>query len=70
MKTLKFKTTIKCNGCINAVTPFLDNSNNIEKWSVDLESPDRILTVETSGEADEVKRLLQEAGYKAEEELR
>ncbi|WP_291859409.1 heavy-metal-associated domain-containing protein [Marinilabilia sp.] len=67
MKTLKFKTTIKCNGCINTVTPFLEKSNNINKWSVDLESPDRILTVETEGDPNEVKELLNEAGYKAEE---
>ncbi|MDK2842294.1 MAG: copper chaperone [Anaerophaga sp.] len=68
MKTLKFKTNIKCNGCINAVTPFLDKSNNISDWSVDLESPDRILTIKTEeGDADEVKELLNEAGYKAEE---
>jgi len=67
MKTLKFKTTIKCNGCVKTVTPFLDKSNNIENWRVDLENPDRIMTVETSGEADEVKYLLSEAGYKAEE---
>lgn len=67
MQTLKFKTTIKCNGCINAVTPFLKKSNNISKWSVDLESPDRIMTVETEGDTEEVKELLNEAGYKAEE---
>jgi copper chaperone len=67
MKTLKFKTTIKCNGCIKTVTPFLEKSNNISKWSVDLESPDRIMTVETEGDTEEVKNLLNEAGYKAEE---
>ncbi len=68
MKTLKFKTNIKCNGCVNAVTPFLDKSNNISDWSVDLESPDRILTIKTEeGDAEEVKELLNEAGYKAEE---
>ena len=67
MQTLKFKTTIKCNGCINAVTPFLEKSNNISKWSVDLENPDRIMTVETEGDTEEVKALLNEAGYKAEE---
>lgn len=66
MQTLKFKTTIKCNGCINAVTPFLEKSNNISDWSVDLENPDRVLTVETEGDSEEVKDLLKEAGYKAE----
>ncbi|WP_010661850.1 heavy-metal-associated domain-containing protein [Marinilabilia salmonicolor] len=67
MQTLKFKTTIKCNGCINAVTPFLEKSNNISNWSVDLENPERVLTVETDGDSNEVKNLLDEAGYNAEE---
>lgn len=67
METLKFKTTIKCNGCVNTVKPVLEEANNISNWSVDLESPDRILTVETEGNADEVVELLKEAGYKAEE---
>jgi copper chaperone len=66
MKTLKFKTTIKCNGCIKAVTPFLDKSNNIQKWNVNLENPERTLTVETEGNSDEIKELLIEAGYNAE----
>ncbi|MFO8000126.1 MAG: heavy-metal-associated domain-containing protein [Marinilabilia sp.] len=67
MKTLKFKTTVKCNGCIKTVTPYLEKSNNIATWDVDLESPDRTMTVETSGDAEEVKELLKEAGYKAED---
>ncbi|MGQ1889955.1 heavy-metal-associated domain-containing protein [Thermophagus sp. OGC60D27] len=66
MKTLKFKTTIKCNGCVSTVSPFLEESNNVTHWYVDLESPDRILTVETDGEAKEIIGLLQKAGYKAE----
>lgn len=67
METLKFKTTLKCNGCVNTVKPFLEEANNISSWSVDLESPDRVLTVESEGNADEVVELLKEAGYKAEE---
>ena len=67
MQTLKFKTTMKCNGCVQTVTPFLENSNNIQNWSVDLQSPDRTLTVQTEGDAEEVKNLLKEAGYQAEE---
>jgi copper chaperone len=67
METLKFKTTIKCNGCVNTVKPFMEKANNISNWSVDLESPDRVLTVETEGNADEIVELLKEAGYKAEE---
>ncbi|SFE36479.1 heavy-metal-associated domain-containing protein [Thermophagus xiamenensis] len=66
MKTLKFKTNVKCNGCIKAITPFLEKSNNIARWNVDLETPDRILSVETDGDAEEIIQLLKDAGYSAE----
>ena len=67
METLKFKTNIKCGGCIAAVTPILTAENGIEKWAVDLQSPDRILTVETDDSAGKVTELLEKAGYKAAE---
>ena len=67
MQTLKFKTTMKCNGCVQTVTPFLENSNNIQNWSVNLQTPDRVLTVQTVGDAEEVKNLLKEAGYQVEQ---
>jgi copper chaperone len=68
MSTLKFKTNIKCNNCIAKVSPYLDESLNIKEWSVDLEDPDRVLTV--TGEdisSDYVKDTLLKAGYRAEE---
>ncbi|WP_138482821.1 heavy-metal-associated domain-containing protein [Dyadobacter bucti] len=67
METLKFKTNIKCSGCIATVTPFLNADDNIEKWQVDLLSPERILTVETDHSAGEVTELVNKAGYTAEE---
>ncbi len=45
METIRFKTNLKCGGCISAITPGLENLTTIEKWSVDLESPDRVLEV-------------------------
>ena len=66
-KTLTYKTNIKCNGCIATVTPFFHKNENVKKWSVDLESPDRILTVELeNGMTSEIENLVQEAGYQAE----
>ncbi len=47
MNTLKFKTNIDCGGCVNAVTPFLNNTRGIISWRVDTSNPDKILTVET-----------------------
>lgn len=68
METLKFKTNIKCGGCIAAVTPHLNNIPEIDKWEVDTESPDKILTIEPGGDIgeQEVIQTLEKAGYKAE----
>ncbi len=66
-KTLTYKTNIKCNGCIATITPFFEQYKSIKTWSVDLESPDRVLTIELDGgEEQEVKDLITEAGYEAE----
>ncbi|GAB1462630.1 heavy-metal-associated domain-containing protein [Pedobacter sp.] len=67
MDTLKFKTTINCSSCVAKVTPVLNNLENIEQWSVDTESTDKVLTVtgEHIDEADLVKSLAK-IGYKAE----
>jgi len=67
METIKFKTNIKCGGCVATVTPFLNSDENIENWQVDLESADRILTVITSQSAGEVAELVKKAGYNAQQ---
>jgi len=67
METLKFKTNIKCDGCIAKVGPVLNADSSIEKWEVDLLHPDKILTV--SGErisGDLIKSALKNVGYIAE----
>ena len=68
METLKFKTTIKCGGCIAAVTPVLNNLDGVNKWEVDTTNPDKLLTIEanTGLIADEVIRALNAKGYQAE----
>lgn len=66
-QTLKFKTNIKCMGCIAAVTPALNNTVGNDNWAVDLVSPEKWLTVTAETvDAEQVVAALQEAGYKAE----
>ncbi len=65
MTTQQFKTNIKCGGCIAAVKPHLDKAEGIENWEVDLQSPDRILTVKTDKSPKEVEAIVKEAGYEA-----
>lgn len=66
MTALKFKTNLKCGGCVSAVQPKLDALENVEKWDVDLASPEKTLTIMGDIEAQEVVQAFEQAGYKAE----
>ena len=67
MKTQKFKTNINCNGCIANAKPFLDKIKHQQGWNVDINDPEKILTVEGDNvEAGNVIEMVEEAGYKAE----
>ncbi len=66
-KTIKFKTNIKCMGCVAAVTPALNETVGESNWAVDLQSPDRELTIQVDDDgAEPVVAALAAVGYKAE----
>jgi copper chaperone len=67
MRTLKFKTNIKCSGCLAKVTPFLNEEKGIENWEVDIFNPEKTLTVKTE-QVDQKKVIetIEKAGFKAE----
>jgi copper chaperone len=62
----KFKTNIKCGGCIQKVKPYLDELKEIKTWNVDLDSPDRTMTVEGELSSESIIRAISSAGYRAE----
>jgi copper chaperone len=68
MKTLKFKTNIKCGGCIETVSPHLNALDGLDSWSVDTDVPEKVLTVSgnTAALTEEVINTLKKAGYQAE----
>jgi copper chaperone len=67
MLTQKFKTNIKCSGCIAAVTPYLNSLSTVCNWEVDTVNPDKILTVTGEGiTAEEILSRIKEAGYTAQ----
>jgi copper chaperone CopZ len=66
MNTLKFKTNIKCTGCLAAVTPLLNKTAGENNWQVNLEDPQRILTVESGKTESEIIAAVSEAGFEAE----
>jgi len=67
MNTLKFKTNIKCNGCLASVTPNLNKTAGENNWQVDLNDVDRILTVETDRAESEIIAAVKQAGFEAQQ---
>jgi copper chaperone len=64
MEILRFKTSLKCGGCVQAITPGLESIIQIEKWTVDLENPDKVLEIEASEDiSDQVIDSVKKAGY-------
>lgn len=68
MKTLKFKTNIKCMGCVSKTTPFLNETVGEDNWDVDIQDPGKILTVAMDEVINpgEVILAVEAAGYQAE----
>lgn len=66
MNTIKFKTNIKCTGCLSQVSPALNETAGKENWQMDLESADKILTVNTDLKPEELIDAVKAAGYTAE----
>ncbi|MDD4009829.1 MAG: heavy-metal-associated domain-containing protein [Fermentimonas sp.] len=67
MKTMKFKTNINCSNCVAKVTPFLDKKVGKEFWNVDIESPDKILSVDTDDLTEEdIVKTVKRTGFEAE----
>ena len=68
METVQFKTSLHCSGCIAKITPALNAKLGRDNWSVDLDSPGKLLTIiknETLHEQAIVKSM-NELGYQAE----
>ncbi|MEM6813812.1 MAG: DUF4396 domain-containing protein [Bacteroidota bacterium] len=64
MKTLTLKTDLHCQGCVNKVSPLLEQNSKIKKWSFDLKPEIKTLTVQGENvSSTSVNLLLQEAGY-------
>jgi copper chaperone CopZ len=67
MKTVQFKTNIKCSGCIAKVTPELNKAVGQDNWEVDLQTMDKVLTVSVEGlNETSIQEAVEKAGYKAE----
>ena len=69
MKSQRFKTNINCSNCLAKVSPFLNESEKVKEWSVDLDSEERILTIQSEDMSEEeVFRTVLKAGFIAKPE--
>ena len=68
MEEIKLKTTIKCSGCIATATPYLNEVVGENNWSVDVQNPNKVLTIKTGNSIspETVIKAVQVAGFKAE----
>jgi len=66
METKKFKTNIKCSGCVAAVTPNLNAAVGENNWSVDINNPSKVLNVTADAGDDQIMEAVRKAGYKIE----
>lgn len=66
METKRFRTNIKCSGCVATVTPHLNEAVGENKWNVDIDNPSKILTVDSDTSEAKIKEAVQKAGYKIE----
>jgi len=66
METVKFKTNIKCSGCVAKVTPFLDEAVGKQNWSVDYNDPAKVLTVVGDHAKEVIIKAVAGAGYRAD----
>ena len=63
----QFKTNIMCGSCIAKITPAMEANKEIISWEVNVQDPQKILTVETETiSEDKLISMVKNAGYKAE----
>ena len=66
MKKLQFKTNIQCSNWLSKVSPKLNEQTGIHTWQVDLQDPNRTLTVETETlEPEDIRKAVLKAGFSA-----
>ena len=67
MKESKFKTNIKCMGCVEKVKPFLNDLDEVIEWNVDVTNPEKILLVKTIEDInDDIQAAVKAAGFNSE----
>lgn len=66
MKAKTFRTDIKCMGCLTKVTPFLNETVGEDNWEVNINTPEKTLTVISEADETAIVGAVEKAGFKAE----
>lgn len=61
--TRHFRTNLRCSSCVAAIKPHLDRVVGVDRWTVDIESPGKILTVDADVPTEALKEAVAQAGY-------
>ncbi|HAA16813.1 MAG TPA: hypothetical protein DCE41_35905 [Cytophagales bacterium] len=59
----EYTSNLHCTSCVNTLAPHFDGEEKIDFWSVDLEDPKHVITVEGDISPAEVQALAKKAGY-------
>jgi len=63
METITFEKTIKCSGCVEKISPHLNEAGAKEHWKVGINDPFKILTIDGETNESKIKEALQKVGY-------
>lgn len=63
---MKFKTNAKCSGCVAAIRTKLQEVVDDSAWSLDLATPDKVLTVTADVPEAIIINAVQAAGFRIE----
>ena len=63
---IQVKTSAKCAGCVAKIAEQLNQFLTPDQWSLDLSTPDKLLTVNADVPAERVVDAVRAAGFKAE----
>ncbi|MCK3683780.1 heavy-metal-associated domain-containing protein [Maribellus sp. YY47] len=66
MELIKIKTNLSCKHCVMKVEPLLKRDKGIIDYKIDLEHPDKLLTLSSEGaDIDALISDFKNAGYQA-----
>jgi copper chaperone CopZ len=67
MEALTLKTDIHCSSCVDTIEPILSGDTNIDEYNIDLQHPDKLITIKGSNlNGQKIISEIRNTGYAAE----